>query len=178
MGLSNVSSGRRAALIPAVVMAVIATCTPARDSKYTCIDEGFTICFPKEWKVVEHSRGTRILAEIPDHGQETFINQNVNVVVDIPRSSVDLMNYVESQINALGKLRGIEFSERSEETVGGAPARRFTYGYAINDFGYRAVVYVAKHEEKFYVITGISQRENYSTLEPRFHEIAKSVRFE
>ncbi len=159
------------------VSLVIAHCTHGDDRRYYCVDDGFSILIPDAWKVHEHSRGTRLLAELPDSGSDIIIHQNLNVVVDTSMDSVDLDTYVESQILSMRKLRGITFSNREEDLIGGIPARSFTYHYLINDFGYRAVVYVVKRREVFIVITGISQDENYSSLAPVFHRMAKSVEF-
>lgn len=168
---------KKAAMVMMAISLVIAHCTHGEDRRYRCADDGFSILIPDSWKVHEHSRGTRIIAELPDSGSDIIIHQNLNVVVDASMDSVDLDTYVESQILSMRKLRGIEFSNREKAIIGGIPARYFTYHYVINDFGYRAVVYVVKSREVFIVITGISQDENYSSLAPVFHRIAKSVEF-
>lgn len=159
------------------VSLAVALCAHPEEGRHSCADDGFSIRFPRGWKVIERFKDTRILAETPDSEHATIIHQNANVVVDDSSGSVDLDDYVESQIISLKRLKGIEFSSRSDDRIDGSPARRFTYRYAINDFGYRAVVYVVKREGIFVVITGISQDENYSSLEPVFNEIAKSLRF-
>jgi hypothetical protein len=165
----------KAAVLIAVISLIMAHCTHREDRRHYCDDAGFSIMLPDAWRVHEHSRGTRILAALPDSG--TIINQNLNVVVDNSMGPVDLDTYVESQIASMRNLEGIEFSTRREDLIGGIPARSFTYHYAINDFGYRAVVYVVKRNETFMVITGISQEDHYPSLAPVFHKIAKSMRF-
>ncbi len=167
----------KTALMMAAFSLVIAHCTHGEDRRIHCVDDGFSILIPDAWKVHEHSRGTRIMAELPDAGSDIIIHQNLNVVVDTSMGSVDLDTYVESQIQLMGRLGGIKFSNREEALIGGIPARYFTYHYVINDFGYRAVVYVVKRGEAFIVITGIAQDENYSSLAPVFHKIAKSLQF-
>ena len=166
-----------AAMIAAVIMPAAVCCGRSDEGRHVCADAGFSIWFPKGWRVQERSRGTRILAEVPDSGPVTVIKQNANVVVDEPADRVDLDEYVESRVRSLGNIRGIYCSARTEAYINGVAARRFTYRHGINDFGYRAVVYVVPREGRYYVITGISQDEEYPSLEPVFHEIARSIQF-
>ena len=165
-------------LILLIVTAVIPGCSPDRDKRYYCRDEGFSISFPKEWKIAENIKGTRILAEIPDEHGISIIKQNINVVVEDIRLPVGLREYMDLQINSLQKLKGMKIFEKGDATINGAATRWFMYSYTINDFGYKAVVYVFNRGRKFYVITGISQFNNFGKYESLFHETAKSFRLE
>jgi hypothetical protein len=160
------------------VAVAIPGCSLCREKRYYCRDEGFSISFSKEWKISEHVKGTRILAEIPDEHGISIIKQNMNVVVEDMRLNVGLREYVDVQINGLQKLKGMKIFEKGDAAINGTAARWFTYSYTINDFGYTAVVYVCNKGRKFYVITGISQVNNFGAYESRFHETAKSFRLE
>jgi hypothetical protein len=171
---------RYAAVLPALLIfcAFLTVCNSDREARYYCRDEGFSIAFSKEWKIRENIKGTRILAEIPEGQDIPVIKQNVNVVVETVRVPVSIGQYVGIQINGLRKLKGVKIFESGDATVSDVPAKCFTYSYTINDFGYRAVVYALNRGATFYVITGISQCNNFKKYESVFHTTAKSFRFE
>lgn len=153
-------------------------CTGEHDKRYYCNDEQFSITFPQVWKITENLKGTRILAEVQDEEGIAVIRQNVNIVVEESAEQVTLNDYMEQQIRGLQKLKGVKILATGESTINGTPARWLTYTYTIHDFGYQALVYALKKKNRFYVITGISQLNNFHRHESRFHQIAKSFRFE
>jgi hypothetical protein len=161
-----------------VLMAGMNGCTSKHDSRRHCPDLGFSISFPQEWKVYEHARGTRILAEITEKEGISAIRQNVNVVVEEPRLPVDLNRFINLQIAGLTRLKGVRFFDKGQDTISGTAAQWFTYSNTINDFGYKALVYALRNDKRFYVITGISEYHNFEKYESRFRETALSFTFE
>lgn len=171
---------RHTAIVIAVLLngAMFMACHSDRNPRWYCRDSGFSISFPKGWKIQENVKGTRILAGIPDEREISIIRQNVNVVVETVRAPLSLAQYVELQINGLRKLKGMRIFNRGDATVSGTQSKWFTYSYTINDFGYRAVVYALNRGTTFYVVTGISQSNNFSAYESVFHATAQSFRLE
>lgn len=161
-----------------IMLVAIPTCTFKKEKRYTFRDDKFSISVPSSWKIIEHSKGTRMLAEIPDDKGISIIKQNVNVVVDESKKPISLQEYVQYQIVGMEKLKGIHIFNSEECLINGVQARWFTYSYTINDFGYKAVVYTLHNESKFFVITGISQLNNFNMYKPIFHDIAKSFTLE
>ena len=153
-------------------------CRSDRDVRYYCRDHGFSISFPEGWKIRENVMGTRILAEMPEDRDGSIIKQNVNVVVETVRSPLSIARYIGLQMNGLKKLKGMKIFETGDASVSGMTAKWFTCSYTINDFGYRAVVYALNRETTFYVVTGISQSNNFGRYERVFHKTARSFRFE
>lgn len=166
------------AILLCIITAAAAGCVKDRDKRFFCHEEKFSICFPEAWKITENYKGTRIIAEIPNDEGISVIKQNVNVVVEEVRIPVTLKEYMELQIKNMQKLKGIKILRQGERTIGRNPAAWFTYSYTIHDFGYQALVYTLNKKNRFYVITGISQFNNYNKHEDRFHEIAESFKFE
>ena len=165
-------------MIASLLMAGLSGCGLIREKRYQCIDDGFSISFPRDWRVTENAKGTRILADIPDAEGSSVIRQNVSVVVEEAHLPVDLKQYMDLQIDGLRKLKGVKIYEQGNAVINGAAAQWFSYSFTINDFGYKALVYTLRKERKFYVITGISQCNNYGRHVSRFHETAKSFKFE
>jgi hypothetical protein len=161
-----------------ILAAAASGCTGEHDKRYYCTDVRFSIAFPQAWKITENLKGTRILAEIKDEEGIAIIRQNVNIVVEESSEQGTLNDYMEQQIRGLQKLKGMKILATGESTIDGTPARWLTYTYTIHDFGYQALVYALKKKNRFYVITGISQLNNFHKHELRFHQIAKSFRFE
>lgn len=171
---------RHAAIAMALLLigSLSMSCHSDRNTRWYCRDSGFSISFPKEWKVRENVLGTRIIAEIPDEGEISIIRQNVNVVVETVRAPLSVGQYVELQMNGLRKLKGVTIFHRGGASVSGTTAMWFSYRYTINDFGYRAVVYALNKGTTFYVITGISQSNTFGSYERVFHDTAQSFRLE
>jgi hypothetical protein len=153
-------------------------CLSERDVRYRCPDDGFSISFPKAWKVSENVKDTRLLAEIPDERGAAIIRQNMNVVVETVQRPLGLQQFMDVQIAGMLKMKGLSLRGRGATTIAGAQAGWFRYRCAIHDFGYEALVYALYKGMKFYVITGISQCENFSRYEPIFKKAAESFMFE
>lgn len=167
-----------AVLVLIIAAAAAAGCMNNRDKRYYCTDDRFSISFPATWNITENIKGTRILAEIPAGEGIPIIKQNVNVVVEELSTPLSLKEYVELQTGNLKKLKGIKILKQGETAIGGNPAAWFAYSFTIHDFGYQALVYTVNKQNRFYVITGISQINNYYAYEDRFRHIANSFRLE
>lgn len=127
---------------------------------------------------MEHHKGARIIAIAPQGRELSYIRENINVVVEeIPRR-ITLNEYVDLQVQVLKRLKGITVLERIDTFIAGERAVRFSYSYSINDFGYRAIVHTMQRHRSFFVITGISQINNYNNFKKIFLASAASFRFE
>lgn len=127
---------------------------------------------------MEHHKGARIIAIAPQGKDLSYIRENINVVVEDVSRRITLDEYVDLQVQVLKRLEGITVLERVDTSIAGKRAVRFSYVYAIKDFGYRAIVHTLQRNHSFFVITGISQINNYNNFEKIFLASSTGFRFE
>ena len=150
-------------------------------SRYTSDDNGFSLIFFDSWTVTEGTKGDKdtVKAESESEGSDDKFLENTLVVVEELVAPVDLDEYTDVAIKALG-IELIDFAEVEREAVeiDKTPAKRIVYTYTSGGVELKSVVYVIVSDFTGYTITGTAEKAKFSSYESKFDKAGESFQFE
>jgi len=140
----------------------------------------FSISYPRDWEKKSGAMGTEATIYAPKQGNDDKYRENIDLFAETTKNQRTLDQYFESVIMVQSKKLVEGYSnEKVEKTMlSGEDAYKLTFSINLSGVDLNIVRYIAKHNEKFYVITfseESSQTENYAK---QMEEIVGSFKFD
>jgi hypothetical protein len=159
------------------------SCKSKSTVRYYSREKGFSIEFPKDWKIEEGIMGTAILARVPQVEKGTRIKQNLNVTIqDKGKIEADsLEEFMERQLEGIKKLKSFKELTIHDEgyvIIDKVRSKWYICSYSFADRQVKMVVYILKKGTLFYLITGLADFKQFDIYMNIFNDTARSFRFE
>jgi len=133
--------------------------------------KGFTVGFPAGWKKGRNVPNATITVEDPGGSAQISL-----IVQDLPED-VTLEQYLDDIARKMGMI-GARQNDSGTISIGGIEGVWTQRTITVGGAAFESLSYYVKHGGRVYAVLAIAKKDSFTSFEPVFDEVAKSLSFE
>jgi len=138
---------------------------------------GFGLDLPDDWKLGEGQTAEMMVAMSPKEGDTDTFLENMNVIRTHLDQQISLQELYNLNLqNAQKQLPGFQALEVEAVDINGIPAIKLVYSFNYQDVKVKNIVYLMLHGSTMYTITFATVPERFAEMQPKFENMAKSLK--
>jgi hypothetical protein len=154
----------------------LATSDGLETSWYTDNQNGFTIAFPKAWKVKSNANGALVSCMSPAESAADKFRENIGVNLDqLPQKDLTLDQVSDATISQFDQIfQNLKVQSKGTVQLGDLQAKKVVFTGSLGKIHVKDLMYLVLKDDKVYSIICTAEPTKFEAYQPSFEAIAQS----